>query len=67
MSLIIKKAFAKIKMECITVWAGNRNVSRATKGEADCLVTRYIYCFLSINASGSIREKSSNCLITLQK
>lgn len=35
MSLIIKKAFAKIKMECITVRAGDRNVNRAMKGEAD--------------------------------
>ena len=37
MSLIIKKAFAKIKMECITVQTGDRNVSRAMKGEADYL------------------------------
>lgn len=37
MSLIIKKAFAKIKMECIAVQAGERNVSRAMTGQADCL------------------------------
>ena len=37
MSLIIKKAFAKIKVECVTVQTGDRNVSRAVKGEADYL------------------------------